>query len=229
VPTEPKYTLEGSQASEVMARRDASRCAAFLSPRLSPGMRLLDCGCGPGGITLGLAQIVYPGEVVGIDTNRTDIQIAKSSAIEQGIANVTFQVGNASSPDFPDGSFDAVFFHGVLCHLTDPLRALREARRVLRDGGILGAREPYARGHIRYPPDAVFDRRLELYFRLRRHNGGDPAIGERLCSLFREAGFADVSPSASYETLGTPESRHTLRLLAAMLSEPNSRLARQLA
>src|SRR5262245_28424390 len=108
-PTEPKYTLEGSRASEIMVQRDVNRFAAFFIPQLSPGMRLLDCGCGPGSITLGLAQILYPGEVVGIDINQTEIQTAKAAAVQRGITNVTFQVGNANSLDFPDGSFDGVF------------------------------------------------------------------------------------------------------------------------
>ena len=49
------------------ARRRASTHAAFLLRRLSPGMRLLDCGCGPGSITTGLAEAVAPGITVGID------------------------------------------------------------------------------------------------------------------------------------------------------------------
>ena len=50
-----------------LERRTAARSAAFLLPHLRPGMRLLDFGCGPGSITVGLAGVVAPGEVVGVD------------------------------------------------------------------------------------------------------------------------------------------------------------------
>jgi ubiquinone/menaquinone biosynthesis C-methylase UbiE len=47
--------------------RSARKDAAFLVPHLRAGMSLLDCGCGPGALTADLAQLVAPGQVVGID------------------------------------------------------------------------------------------------------------------------------------------------------------------
>ena len=46
--------------SPAHARRTAVRNAAFLLPHLTPGMRLLDVGCGPGSITIGLAEAIAP-------------------------------------------------------------------------------------------------------------------------------------------------------------------------
>ena len=54
---------------KLLRRRSAGRNAAHLIPLLQPGMDLLDLGCGPGSITLGLAQAVWPGEVTGLDQN----------------------------------------------------------------------------------------------------------------------------------------------------------------
>ncbi len=68
-PSDVKTYTIGHQpgALDLMRVRTAERFAAQLLPHLRPGMRLLDCGCGPGSITVGLASVVAPGEVVGVD------------------------------------------------------------------------------------------------------------------------------------------------------------------
>ena len=65
------------------ARRTAQVNAAFLLPHLKPGMRLLDCGCGPGSITVGLAQAVAPAETVGIDASPDAIEAARAHAADR--------------------------------------------------------------------------------------------------------------------------------------------------
>ena len=121
-----------------LEERTASVDAAFLLPHLRSGMRVLDVGCGPGTITLGLAQSVAPGEVVGVDLQESMVERARALAAERGIANVRFDLADAYELPFPDRSFDAALEHRVLMHLADPIRGLREVRRVLRPGGVLG-------------------------------------------------------------------------------------------
>ena len=60
-PTGERYALGYGAASEHMAGRTAEAHAAFFLPHLRSGMRLLDAGCGPGTVTLGLAGAVAPG------------------------------------------------------------------------------------------------------------------------------------------------------------------------
>lgn len=76
------YGLRDSLFQRRMARRSAERQAAFLLPHLRPGMRLLDCGCGPGSITIGLAKIVAPGAVVGVDIDPREVERARQLAAE---------------------------------------------------------------------------------------------------------------------------------------------------
>src|SRR5437899_10194975 len=59
------------------AQRTAEEAAAFLLPELSPGMRLLDVGCGPGSITRGLAERLAPGEVIGVDLSKQTLEEAR--------------------------------------------------------------------------------------------------------------------------------------------------------
>jgi ubiquinone/menaquinone biosynthesis C-methylase UbiE len=115
------------------AARTADRQAAFVLPYLRPGLNLLDVGCGPGSITVGLARAVAPGRVTGIDHDQVHIETAKALAAEQGVKNVTFQIGSALSLPFQDSELDAAFENDVLTHLSqNAVRAAREVYRVLK-------------------------------------------------------------------------------------------------
>src|SRR5262249_59558097 len=68
-------------------KRTAAEAAGFLLPHLRAGMRLLDVGCGPGSITLGLAEAVAPGEVVAGDPSPHLLEGARPLAAGEGGAN----------------------------------------------------------------------------------------------------------------------------------------------
>ena len=137
------------------ARRTAERSAAFLLPHLHPGVRLLDAGCGPGVITLGLAEAVATGEAIGIDTSPEAIASACATASSLGRRDVRFLTADVTALPFADASFDAVFCHAVLQHLRDPLSALREFRRVLSPGGVIGVADADIDGSIIAPSDPL--------------------------------------------------------------------------
>lgn len=121
-----------SNATSFMANRSVDSHAAFFKPYLQPGMKLLDCGCGPGTITLGFAEIIAPGTVTGTDIGSSQISIAHENALKQDISNVDFVEGNIYNLPFLDNSFDAAFSHAVLEHLQEPTKALQELLRVLK-------------------------------------------------------------------------------------------------
>src|SRR3712207_1164606 len=79
---------------DVHARRSAGREAAFFLPYLKPGMRLLDAGCGPGSITVGLAEALGSGEVIGVDVEPGVLETARKLAAERGMTNVRFAAGS---------------------------------------------------------------------------------------------------------------------------------------
>ncbi|GJE88048.1 UbiE family methyltransferase [Phanerochaete sordida] len=189
--------------------RTATNSAAYLLPHLKPDMAILDVGCGPGTISADFAARVPQGHVTALDSAADVLAHAREAAAARGVTNITFAAGDVHALPYADASFDVVHAHQVLQHITDPVRALREMRRVARPGGLVAVREVDFRALSWYPDTPAMDRWLDLYLRVTRGNGGTPDAGRFLHVWAREAGFdpAQVTCSASTWTYHTPEER----------------------
>ncbi|NQW21003.1 MAG: methyltransferase domain-containing protein [Chloroflexi bacterium] len=194
-----KYT-HGHHSSVVAAHavRRATEAAAFVLPRLKSPMRLLDFGCGPGTISNDLAEHLLPdGSLVGIDSSEVVIEQAREAAVEKGITNVKFEVNSIYETGYEAESFDAAYAHQVLQHLSEPVRALTETRRVLKPGGICAVREVDWGASALWPPDDRLIAFLDVYRRVAELNGGDAYAGRRLKQWFIEARFSDLTVTTS--------------------------------
>ena len=187
---ESYYRWVSSAHTGAHARRTAERNAAFFLPHLEPGMALLDAGCGPGSITLGLAAAVAPGHVTGVDLNGESLEIARDFAAARGVANVSFEQHHLRALPYGDASFDAVFIHAVLQHVDEPGRILRELHRVLKPGGVIGVADADHDGALFWPEEPMILRGYEITAGLRGE--GDVRVGKRLRALLVEAGFERV-------------------------------------
>lgn len=206
---------------EWMAQRTATRELAFLVPHLRAGMRVLDCGCGPGSITVGLAEIVAPGEVVGVDIERRQLEAARTLAGGRGARNLRFETGSILALPFPDASFDVVVAHFVIEHLREPLPALREVRRVLRPGGIAAIKDPYYPAFTFRPLIPELVRIRELLAMARAHLGVSDTYAPDLRARLLEAGFARTQAEAATETAaGGPGPLLLPLVLGNQLREP---------
>ncbi len=99
------------------------------------GARVLEAGCGSGAICRELAQWPKVGEVDGLDPS--PIFLAKARELAASIPNLRFDEGDARAMAYPDASYDVVVFHTCLTHVPEPERAIAEAFRVLKPGGVL--------------------------------------------------------------------------------------------
>ena len=186
--------------------RTVANSAAYLEPHLRPGDSLLDVGCGPGTLTVDLARRVAPGPVLGVDAADGVLDRARRHAAEAGVA-VEFAVGDVYHLDLPDDSFDVVHAHQVLQHLSDPVRALREMRRVARPGGLVAVRDSDYGAFTWFPASPGLDEWRHLYREVTLANRAECDAGRRLLSWVRAAGFTDVAPSGSAWCFATPEDR----------------------
>lgn len=192
------------------AARTAANSAAYLIPHLTHGLSVLDVGSGPGTITANFARLVAPGKVLGLDRAPEVVAVATALAREQHLDNLSFDTGDIYNLDFADGSFDVVHAHQVLQHLSNPVAALKEMRRVAKPGGIVAVREADFHGMSWYPQLPELDAWMELYQQVARHNQGEPDAGRRLLHWAQAAGFANVTASSANWLYATAEQRRWL-------------------
>ena len=111
--------------------------------QLAPDSKVLDAGCGGGGMTRLLAEAVGPGgEVVGLDMNLQLLAWGFAQAKDSNLARrIQFQEGDVLNLPFEDGGFDLVWCSRVVHGLSNQLAGVRELGRVVHPGGRLILRE----------------------------------------------------------------------------------------
>ncbi|SPO30766.1 related to ubiE/COQ5 methyltransferase [Ustilago trichophora] len=154
------------------ASRTASTCAAFLLPHLTPDAKILDVGCGPGTITISLASYVSQGSIVGVDYSH------------QVVAEAQKRLDSEE----------------MLLHLPEPVKALKEMKRVCKIRGIVAVREADFSTSLIYPPTATFQLWLDTAISIYRSIGAEPDAGRRLIRWALDAGFSPGPDNVTYSS-----------------------------
>lgn len=103
-----------------------------------PGQTVLDIAAGPGELGFRLAERVADGgRVLSTDFAPEMVDVARRDGKDRGLGNVEYRVLDAERMDLPDDSVDAAVCRWGYMLMADPGAALKETRRVLRDGGRL--------------------------------------------------------------------------------------------
>jgi SAM-dependent methyltransferase len=170
--------------------------AELLEPHLHKNIDLSGCssileiGCGVGA-QLRLLFRRYPNlHIAGVDISENQIKRASLLlAKELSEGQLDLHTCRGDELPFADGSFDAVYICFVLEHVTDPTALVREARRVLVDGGLLYCTEVFNDALYVYPHSPAIMRYWRAFNECQRKNGGDPHNGIRLCNVMIQAGL----------------------------------------
>jgi SAM-dependent methyltransferase len=167
--------------SPVHAGGDDLAQIAGIAARLSPQARVIDLGCGGGHVSYAVAPHV--GSVVAYDLSAQMVAAVAAEAARRGLGNIETAQGPAEALPYPDAAFDAVFCRYTAHHWPDVRRGLREARRVLKPGGIAVFEDVVA------PEQAVLDTFLQTFEMLRDPSHvRDYAVTE-WAEFFTQAGF----------------------------------------
>ncbi len=201
----PNYTSGFSdQYTRYLMRHTAESSAAYLFPYLRPGLRVLDFGCGPGSISVGLAKIIEPGELHGIDMEESQIELAKSLSEDSGCENAIFQVGDVTALPFEDGFFDVAHCHNVLSYVPDTRAALAEVKRTLKPGGVLGCSELIIESSFIHPQLGILKSAWDIFEDLLESDDGHPQMGKDMKEHILGEGFTDIQVNASFEIYSNP-------------------------
>jgi len=200
----PAFGYDTLEVQEHYTGRTFEQVQTYFAGRLKPGMNVLDCGCGPGTLTLGLAQAVDPGQATGIDIEPGMVDRANALANEGGIKNVEFRVDDITDLSFPNDCFDLVFVSAVLEHLPDPVVALKEIRRVLKPGAVTVIINTDWGDPLISPESDDIRRFFELFEAGFNRYGGSLNRGRHLRLMMREAGLDVTEFQAYYGSSGTP-------------------------
>jgi SAM-dependent methyltransferase len=162
---------------------------------------------------------VAPGRVTGIDHDTVHIESANALAAKEGINNATFQIGDALTLPFEDGTFDAAFENNLFVHLAEQASAAaREVYRVLKPQGFFAGRDADADSVVwgnLLDPHKQLDK---LFIAWHKSRGSDITLGKRLPSILRQAGFTDTVKSVSADSKGNlEETRSHAKLMVSLL------------
>ena len=201
----PDYTMGFSEEMlESLRRYTAEASAAYLLPYLRPGLRVLDFGCGPGNISVGLAKAAAPGELHGVDMEESQIELARAVAAAYGRDNTIFHAGNVTNMPFEDDFFDVAHRHNVLMHIPDTGAVLAEVKRVLKPGGIIGCREMIRGSCFTHPDFGVIGKAWDMFQDLLQADDGHPQMGKELKGHALASGFENVRMINSFTIYSAP-------------------------
>jgi SAM-dependent methyltransferase len=214
----------GSQASAYVTSlvHAAGDDIRQLTASIPPGAKVLDLGCGGGHVSYAAAATA--GSVTAYDLSADMLAAVRAEASARGLGNLTTVQGPAEHLPFEDGSFDVVLCRYTAHHWQNVRQGVREARRVLKRGGVAGFADVIA------PESAVLDTFLQTVEMLR-----DPSHVRD----YSTAEWSDIAAQAGFGVTGITRRRlwldfdswvgrmrtpkvqvDAIRALQAVISEP---------
>jgi ubiquinone/menaquinone biosynthesis C-methylase UbiE len=186
---------------------------------VQPGWRCLDLCCGIGGITDLLSLHTGPdGECVGLDVDKTKLDVASKWAESLGLKNVHFVQGDAFETGLEPQSFDLVHTRFALGIVPNGTKIFDHALGLVRPGGVVFFEECDVDAYSCFPEHPLWNLALETVVSCFHHLGSDPMLGRKLYTMLHRAGATNirVRPVRYALRSGEPMTYHLPLTLFAM-------------
>jgi SAM-dependent methyltransferase len=196
------YLLGRGESEQTRLSRQISELAPDSDALLGeigirPGERVIDIGCGPGGVLELLARRVGPsGSVLGLERSPHFVEMARRFIDDKSLAQVEVREGDAYDTGLPRASFDGAHMRLVLVNVPEPERIVREMVSLVRPGGWVASFEADWMAHVCDPPLPAWTRLVDAFAAYSASLGGDLLVGRRAHRLFRDAGVVDIQVDA---------------------------------
>lgn len=189
-----KYIMESYDEARrlLIQERSGNAREALVMAGLRAGARVLDAGCGPGGITEMIAELVGPtGHVTGMDLSEERLTHARQ--LNQHHAHVRFLPGDVRDTRLPEASFDFTWSQFVLQYIPERRAALQELVRVTRPGGKVVISEFDGFGVNNWPfPEPLREWSQRFVDAVRQTTGLDIHVGRKIFTELRQLGLHPV-------------------------------------
>lgn len=156
---------------------------------------ILEAGCGVGAQTQIIATQNPNSQFISIDISKESVNETNKVIEKLNLKNVKTQQADIFRLPFEDKLFDHVFVCFVLEHLSDPLKALAELRRVLKPGGTIMVIEGDHGSTYFHPHSEAAMCAIQCQVKMQQQNGGNANIGRQLYPLLNIAKFDQISVS----------------------------------
>lgn len=157
------------------------------------GSKVLEAGCGVGAQTVILAKNSPGAKFTSIDISPESLEKARGLVRKYQVPNVKCQTGDIFDLPFEDNSIDHIFVCFVLEHLKEPVKALKNLKKVLKKGGTITVIEGDHETSLFWPYSEAAMKTIRCLIDIQKRMGGDSLIGRRLYPLLKQAGFRDIS------------------------------------